>query len=68
MKFSLLSISSLSSEFEIAFREGVCYISRKQIGSKEVSQIVTKQGRFHIANTYLVIRCVGSDIMTSLDS
>ena len=48
MKFSLLSISSLSSEVAIAFREGVCYISHQQIGSKEIAIAQLRQGLWRI--------------------
>lgn len=44
MKFSLLSISALASEFAMAFREDVCYISHQQLGSKEVPIAQLQQG------------------------
>jgi len=48
MKFCLQSISCLSSEFAIAFREGVCYISRQQIGSKEIPIAQLRQGLWRL--------------------
>src|SRR5207237_2170732 len=44
----LLAISSLSSEFAIAFREGVCYISRQRIGSQEIPLAQLQRGLWRL--------------------
>src|SRR5207302_7454281 len=36
MRFFLLSVSSLSNKFAVAFQEGICYISGQQLGSKQI--------------------------------
>ena len=48
MKFSLLSIAALGTEFAVAFRAGICYISRQLLGSKEIPIAQLRQGLWRL--------------------